>query len=445
MATKKIPAAQAADTTADRRRAHKAKLTDERVLKHSNPTGKTPFLWDDGKGSVAGFGVRATEGGGRQFTLRYRYAGRQRSLSLGAVEKHENVDAARVKARERLDLLAKGIDPAMGGNGTMQGVWDCYIKSLRTGIGRIRDPGTPASDKTITDAQSAWNTHFKNTIGDLPPKKLTAARVQDMHRAMSVQRVVVIKGRGGNNRRGGKFAANRAMDYLQSAWRTSAVGGGLTKGVDNPFGEMQMNTEKPRKEYLKSSQAPTFFEAVAKEPLHYQAYWHLKITLGPRDKEMRSLRWADVHIKRDDQGSPVGGVLTFRDTKNHSDHELALPAKIAHWLDALPRDGAKVFGFSYPKASWERIRKRTGLTSLRQHDIRRTVGTWQGAAGTTSNQIGALLNHKSDVTSKVYIALAGNAEVKQTVAESQAELVAQYGGNVVPFPAPEKAKARRRA
>lgn len=446
MAERKTSTAPAETAARDRRKPLKARLTDERVARHSNPAGKTPFLWDDGKGSVPGFGVRATEAGGKQYTLRYRLHGRQKSLSLGPVETFASVEDARKKAREKLEHLVAGVDPAIGGNGSMQAVWDHYIETLRTGHGRVRDKGRPASEKTIVSAQSAWRTHLEPVIADWPPKRITAGWVRMTHDAISKQRAIATVGRAGNRKRGGLVVANRTMAYLQSAWRTSRADG-LTQGLPDPFEDLNRNSETARSAYLKKAAAPAFIEALAQEPDHYKAYWITMLMLGPRGGELRGLRRQDVEIDRDDDGNVTGGTIVFRDTKNGTDREIIVPTEVAQALDALPRAGKLVFPFTYPKASWSRICNRSGITGLRPHDVRRSVGSWLGAAGLSSKQVGALLGHKSDITSRVYIALSDDDTVKQSAAAKQAAMVREIAGNVVLFPTErmEKAKARRSA
>ena len=67
----------------------------------------------------------------------------------------------------------------------------------------------------------------------------------------------------------------------------------------------------------------------------------------------------------------------------------------------------------------------------RPRELRRSVGTWLGAAGLSSKQVGALLGHKSDITSKVHIQLAQDAETKAAAVATQAELIKKFGGSVV--------------
>ena len=68
----------------------------------------------------------------------------------------------------------------------------------------------------------------------------------------------------------------------------------------------------------------------------------------------------------------------------------------------------------------------SGLTGLRPHDVRRSVGSWLAAAGLTSNQVGALLNHKSNVTSKGYVQLGDDEATKAAAEKTQAALVQSH-------------------
>jgi integrase len=72
--------------------------------------------------------------------------------------------------------------------------------------------------------------------------------------------------------------------------------------------------------------------------------------------------------------------------------------------------------------AWEQIRKAAGLPELRIHDLRRSVGSWLGASGCTAEMIGALLNHKSNITSQVYVQL-DELGVKRTLVNKGAKIL----------------------
>ena len=58
-----------------------------------------------------------------------------------------------------------------------------------------------------------------------------------------------------------------------------------------------------------------------------------------------------------------------------------------------------------PKATWQGVLRRAGLKDLHLHDLRRTLGSWQAAAGASLSVIGASLGHQDVATTAVYARL----------------------------------------
>ena len=54
------------------------------------------------------------------------------------------------------------------------------------------------------------------------------------------------------------------------------------------------------------------------------------------------------------------------------------------------------------KGAWARLLKRAKITNLRQHDLRRTLGSWQATQGSSLLIIGKSLGHKSLDATEVY-------------------------------------------
>jgi integrase len=55
-----------------------------------------------------------------------------------------------------------------------------------------------------------------------------------------------------------------------------------------------------------------------------------------------------------------------------------------------------------PKAAWRRVLARAGISNLRVDDLRRTLGSWQAAQGTSLPIIGKSLGHKSTAATAIY-------------------------------------------
>ena len=58
------------------------KLTEKKTDGLALPAGKKDFVWWDD--DIAGFGIRARDGGSRNWIYRYRIGSKQRSLILGS-------------------------------------------------------------------------------------------------------------------------------------------------------------------------------------------------------------------------------------------------------------------------------------------------------------------------------------------------------------------------
>jgi integrase len=93
-----------------------------------------------------------------------------------------------------------------------------------------------------------------------------------------------------------------------------------------------------------------------------------------------------------------------------------------------------------PKMAWDRILKRAGIENLRVHDLRRTLGSWQAAAGVSTAIIGKSLGHKSQQATAIYarlnlspvaaaVDIATSAMMKAAKAEQEQEQ-ANQGGEV---------------
>lgn len=410
-------------------RERKRAISDAEVAAHRFIEGKSPLLWDSGTGSCGGFFVRATKAG-RQYGFQFRVGDKNKRLSLGPTTKFASIADARKLAADKLARWhQQQIDPAIGSSGTLADVWTYYITTLKTGRGRKgkQRAGRPASPKSILEAENHWRVHLEPVIGALPPNKLTKALVRRIHADISEPRRVKPKGRGAV-RKGGGYAANRTMESLRAAWRCGMKAGICT---GDPFEAYEPNAEVARKVYVKQVDAPAVLASIDQEAPVLRAYFRLLLLLGPRSGELRAIEWPDVDLER--RVLTLRGVTPEHGTKNHDVLTLPLTTAAVELLRTIPKAHARrVFPFSRPKSQWKRILKRAGMEGVRMHDIRRSVGTWLGAAGLSSTAVGAVLGHKSDITSRVYISLAGDDATKLAALELQSQAVERAGAaNVV--------------
>ena len=60
---------------------------------------------------------------------------------------------------------------------------------------------------------------------------------------------------------------------------------------------------------------------------------------------------------------------------------------------------------SDPKKPWQRILKQAGISDLRIHDLRRSLGSWQASTGASLAIIGKTLAHRNVNTTAIYARL----------------------------------------
>lgn len=390
-----------------------------KALHYTRTDGQPQFTWDTDQ---IGLGVRITASGVKSFVLRYRVLDRQRLKTLGKTANH-SVDAARIWARAGLSAADRNEDfqaaeQQQRALGTMAQLWRRYIDEHAKVHGAERTP---------RDLEGLWKTHLEKTFGARRVTEVTTADVRAWHRRASQRRVVAAKGkRGATWQRavGGAYVANRALQALKAAINWQMAEGTLPGDFRNPCLGVGMNEEKSRDVILRPAELPRLAKAIDKHSDKYAgAFVWLALRTGARRGELLKLEWSHLDLK--------GGTVKLVDTKNGSDRTLPLDADAVSLLKKLPRLEGNPYVFvgrwdrrhrdSF-KDAWAEMRKGAGLPHLHLHDLRRTVGSWLGAAGHTAQMIGELLGHRSDVTSRVYVKL-GALDVKKQLVDAHAAAI----------------------
>lgn len=155
-----------------------------------------------------------------------------------------------------------------------------------------------------------------------------------------------------------------------------------------------------------------------------------RLFTGARYGNVAAMRWTEIDFDR--------MIWTIPAAKAKSDRPIIIalsPPAIAILRSRLERADASPYVFSVsgtarhvgaPHRPWDRFRAASGLTDLRIHDLRRSLGSWQAVAGASLAVIGASLGHANLKSTRVYAKLTLEP-VRQSVDNAVAAMLAAGG------------------
>jgi integrase len=393
-----------------------------------DPAGPSrQVLWD---AKIGGLGVRVMPGGGRAYVLSYRLHGRSRLMHLGRVGDFRNVTDARETAEDHLKKVRREkVDPiaerrrerAAGTLKIMFGQWLAEVE-------RKRAPRTAADYKRHVDG------HLKE-LGSHRPADLTRAEVRRLHSRLTANHGPVI--------------ANRVVASLRAAyaWALKQDSGTLPPNFANPVAGVEFNREHPRNEFIAPDELPAVVREIQAEPDPWaRGFLWLLLLTGTRGGELLGLKWTDVALE--------AGEILLRATKNKTDFRQKLAGAAIDVLREIPRTGSEyVFPprrsdgeelhMARPRAAWARVLKRAGVKrNVTLHDLRRSAGVLLSSRGFTAEQIARQLNHKSNVTAKVYVRVA--EDLQQRMADTLGSAAGAMTGAVAAVSLPTSQERARR-
>jgi integrase len=205
----------------------------------------------------------------------------------------------------------------------------------------------------------------------------------------------------------GQGAANHALDALRAMFNY-AILEKYHRG-ENPAAQHTKYPMKERERFLLPGEAAKFFEALMEEPnVTARDCIMMKLLTGARRANMHEMRWNEIDW--------TDHVWRIPDTKNGTSQTVPLVPeamellkqrkearqKGCEWVFPASRSDSKSGHIGNIKSQWKRVMLRSGLKNLRQHDLRRTLGSWQARNGATLLLIGKSLNHKHPSSTAIY-------------------------------------------
>ena len=346
------------------------------------PAGKRETFHDL---KTNGLQIRCTSSGAKTFSVFRWVKGSRRPerVTLGRFP-DISIEKARTMAAEINATIAKGDNPAdamrkFRKEPTLGELFSDYLERH-----------AKIHKKSWVEDKQQFNRYMKKFSG----RKLSSFQPSDFQRLHHKI--------GDNN---GVYAANRLLSLLRAMFNRAREWGLWNK--DNPTLGIKKFKEKSRDRFIQSDELPKFFQALQDEENgSMRDYFLISLLTGARRANVLGLRWADINFTRNE--------WRIEETKNGESQTVPLTLEVVGILKERKKQADSVFIFPgvgksghmvEPKSGWKRILKRAGLEDLRIHDLRRTLGSWQAASGSSLPIIGKSLNHKNASTTSIYARL----------------------------------------
>jgi integrase len=282
-----------------------------------------------------------------------------------------------------LGQVAEGLDPqapkdTLKAAGTVKSLADAYI-------GRH----AKLKKSTWADDESYLARHLLPRFGTRLALAITTDDMATLHAEIGTKH---------------PYAANRLLEIVRKMYNLGRKWGLVPIDKASPASGVERFPETKRRRFVTPDELPHLSKAIDQEADEYvrHAVWLLLLT-GLRRGELLKAKWSDIDWKQ--------RTLLIPKTKNGE----ALLAPLSHAaiarLKVVPQLQGNPFIICGRKTgqhlvnltdAWSRIRTAAGLSDLRIHDLRRTVGSWLVRDGASLHLVGSVLNHKDQKTTAGY-------------------------------------------
>lgn len=410
----------------------RARLT-KRLFDAAQPIdGRDHEVWDT---DLKGFCLRVTAKGSRSYALKYRIGSAQRWLTIGKHGSPWTPDTGREAAREALEQVAKGHDPAVAKRQarealTVSALIDRYLED---------GPVTKPAKREITwkNDASNLNRHVRPLIGRRLAHSVTQAEAARVIRDIVEGKTACVQKtgpRGVATVKGGEHVARRTRTTAAACWAW-----GLQQTIitgTNPFAAVKLSVRPVRERFLSPDEAGRFLakldqmEADGLVRRVFADAMRLLLLSGARKTEVTGLRWAEVDFHRRVATLPpdrtkAGGTNGARHI-HLSPPAMAILERRRAERDTLADEERSPFvlpaergeGHVIDVRRVHRVCAAARLEGLRVHDLRHSFASLALANGASLFLIGKALGHANARTTERYAHLSGDplAELAASVA-----------------------------
>jgi integrase len=311
---------------------------------------------------TTGLQLRVAASGIKTLSVLRRINGTLERITLGRYP-DMTIEQARRRAAEIGVSIASGANPAEVKRGdkaemTMGELFEEYIERH----------AKPKGKKTVSDMEA----NFRRYLGHWKSRKLSA-----------ITKVAVGKHHAKIGKDIGAHTANRTLELLR-AIINKGIAWDLFTG-NNPAAGIEKFKLQSRDRFIQGDELPRFFKAVGEEPNEtMRDYFLLSLLTGARQANVLAMSWGDISFER--------AEWRIEETKNGTPQTVTLSPEAMEILHnrkpvepavfVFPSERSSASGhLQNPKKAWKRVLDRAGLSNLRIHDLRRTLGSWQAKQG----------------------------------------------------------------
>lgn len=372
---------------------NKFRFTHERLRKLKHDGSKKRLLyWDtDTKGLV----LCLTKAGVKSFQFQMWSRAHKKSMvqtlgtfpALSLKEAREQATAKRMRINAGEDIVA-----------TARGVRDedTFAVMFERWLEQFAKP----HKKSWNEDERRYNLYMKKQFGNKKVSWFTTSYIRKWH--SDITRMEKQKGKKGTTV--SPATANRALALVSTVFNQ------MRPETLNPCKGIKKFKERSRDRFLQPDELKNFFTSLhdPATPEHFRDYILLSLFTGARRGNILAMRWSEVSFDRQ--------VWTVPADKSKNADAMDIPL-IDESLEILLRRKEKtssVFVFpgkgrsghyQEPRKAWVTLLKRAGLTDVRLHDLRRTMGSYQTITGASTTIVGKTLGHKSQAATAVYARL----------------------------------------
>ncbi len=354
---------------------------------------------------VPGLTCYVMPSGSKTFYLYKRVHGRPVRYRIGSFPQ-TTVEQARDVAADVLGRIARGEDPQAERQaqrqemtfGEMFAWWRDYY-------------AIPHKVKTVHESQRTYDRYLKKWA-NRPASTITKQDIQAIHRGIGSDR---------------KHYANRVVQLVRAVYNR-AIRDADWEGR-NPATGIKLFAEESRERFLQPEEIGRLFAAVAEEEQDFQDLVHMAILTGARRANLFAMRWEQVQ----------GDVWRIPETKSGKAVEIPLTSKALEIL-LRRRPASHASPWVFPSANsvsghiagpgkpWDEVRERAGLTDLRWHDLRRSLGSWATMTGANLPVVGKMLGHGAGSSATAVYARLNMTPVRDAVEKATTAIMAHANG-----------------